>query len=343
MATTGKINNNCNEAFFQAVSKGSIPELQDLLKKIKPHEEAMIANSFNSGGETPLLVAIKENHQQIVKFLIDELKADVFKTGRFNWKDIDYLQALPLFAAILSDFTSDQNIINFLVLKTSKHMDSTASNSVLHSFLKSNMFTRLQKIGLLEMMGAVYLLLLNEERDLRIRLGVRCWVSALHLRHEPANTSDPPILKTPTTLSASAEKIFGTTTEFRTFDELQEIANSPEPIMLLQTQALLVIQRIASRFNPDPHPFYLRRLLHFSMVWHQDADQYSSRVDVVIHILELFQSRQWKDVFDYDWCSTFLLDTSQLYRVLSLEDVTTSSRQFAAAVRQFHGCHQLRY
>ena len=52
--STGKISKNCIEAFFQAVSKGSVPNLQKLLKKHKPHEdeEAMIVNSFNSGGET---------------------------------------------------------------------------------------------------------------------------------------------------------------------------------------------------------------------------------------------------------------------------------------------------
>ena len=52
--STGKIRKNCIEVFFQAVSKGSVPNLQNLLKKHKPHEdeEAMIVNSFNSGGET---------------------------------------------------------------------------------------------------------------------------------------------------------------------------------------------------------------------------------------------------------------------------------------------------
>ena len=301
----GKINSNCNEHFFQAVSKGSIPELQDLLKKIKPHEEALIANSFNSGGETPLLVAIKGNHREMVKFLIEEIKADVFKTETFTWKDIEHVQALPLFAAILSHFTTDQGIVKFLVLKTSKQIDSTASHSDLLSFLKSNTVTRLQKIVLLEIVGAVYLLQLDDERESRIWLGFSCWILASTLRL-PENPSDPPILKTQVTLSAAARKVFGTTTEFQTLDELQEIFNSPDHIILLQAQALLVIHRILSRFDPDPHPFYLRRLLHFSVNWHQNANKYSLRVDVVIHILELFHSRQWKDVFDSDWCSMFL-------------------------------------
>ena len=154
---TGKISSNCTEAFFQAVSKGSVPKLQQLLKKIKPHEEAMIANSFNLGGETPLLVAIKENHYQMVKFLIEELKADVFKTGRFNWKEMEHLQALPLFAAILSDLTSDHCIINFLVAK------STVNITILKSLVMNAKIPPSQKIDMLELMGAAFIIQVNQE------------------------------------------------------------------------------------------------------------------------------------------------------------------------------------
>ena len=306
---TGKISNKCIDDFFRAVSKGSVCELQELLKKIKPHEEAMVVNSFNSGGETPLLVAIKENHHQMVRFLIDELNTDVFKTGRFNWKGMEYLQALPLFAATLSDFTSDQGIIKFLVAK------STVDVTVLKSFVMTAKIPPSQKIDVLELMGAAFIAYLNLANwGGRIELGIRCWESALNIRFNSENPLDP-ILKTPNSFSPSVKKVLGASTEFRTLDELQEIANSPEQLFLLRTQALLVIQRILSRLDPDPHPFFLRCFLLFSRNLFRNAHQYSSRVDAVIVILEFFHSRQWKDVIDFDWCHRHVYDavTSIMY------------------------------
>ena len=119
---------------------------------------------------------------------------------------------------------------------------------------------------------------------------------ALQLRDLQFNSSfDSSFLKTPNTLSAIAQKVFGQTTEFRTSHELQEVL-SQESHLLLQTQALLVIQRVMSRLDPDPHPFFLRRLLQYSKMWFQSSNQYRSSVDVVILILEVFRSRQWEGV-----------------------------------------------
>ena len=290
--------NNCTESFFQVVSKGAVPELQELLEKIEPQERATIADAFNSERETPLLLAIKGNHFKMMKFLIEELKVDIYKPGRFNWKGVAYTEAPPLFAAILSDFTSNHCIVNFIVLKT------TANLTFL---LPSVMFVTIpqsQKIDMLELMGAVNLLqTTNEEERWGFEwFGPICWQLALNL-HQPENL---PILKT--TLSASAQKIFGQTTEFRTYEDLEEICNSPERLSHLQTQAILVTQRIMSRLDPDPHPFYLRSLIRYSVVRFTNANQYSSRVDVVNLILELFHSRQWKDVIDFDWCDTLVWD-----------------------------------
>ena len=110
--------------------------------------------------------------------------------------------------------------------------------------------------------------------------------------------------------SASAQKVFGPAIEFRTSGELQEIVArdfAQQEIHPLQTQAFLVVERIMSRLDPDPHPFYLHRLLHLGMNWYQNANQYSSSVIVVIVVLELLHARQWKDVIDYDWCDNIVL------------------------------------
>ena len=75
---------NITKTFFKAVSTGSVTDVLEILKKTKPSDQVKIANSFNTEGETPLVVAIRENHQEMVQFLVDKLKADIFKSGRFN-------------------------------------------------------------------------------------------------------------------------------------------------------------------------------------------------------------------------------------------------------------------
>ena len=310
-SSDGETCNISSEAFFQVVSTGSVAELQELLNGVKPKEKAKIANSYNLEGETPLLLAIKGNHYEMVKFLVEDLKADIFKTGKFNWKGIEYVEALPFFVAVLSDNgTSDQFIINFLVAKSPT--DVTAAVSVLKKVFKMSNRTpacRSQLIDMLELMGAAYILHIGELGAIpRGSMGIICWDLALRLRNIQSETSA--LLKPPTTLSAAAQKVFGQTTEYRNLDELQEIFNSPELIdTRLSIQALLVVERIISRLDPDPHPFFLRCLFQYSVLWFRKANHYRFCVNLVNLILELLHSRQWKDVIDYDWCHKFLTTT----------------------------------
>ena len=118
---------NNTEIFYQVVSTGSVTDLQKLIDKIEPEDLVKIVNSFNSERETLLLVAVKGNHHEMVKFLVDDLKANILQTGRFKWKGIIYEEALPLFVAILSDCTCDQDIVNFLVAKDTSYDTATVS------------------------------------------------------------------------------------------------------------------------------------------------------------------------------------------------------------------------
>ena len=83
----------------------------------------------------------------MIKFLIEELKVDVYKPGRFNWKGVAYTKAPPLFAAILSDFTSNHCIINFIFWKTASTKDLT----FLLPSVMSTTIPRSQKIDMLEL------------------------------------------------------------------------------------------------------------------------------------------------------------------------------------------------
>ena len=258
---------NIAETFFQAVSTGVVSkDLLKLLNSYEPEEKAKIVNSLNSEGTTPMIVAVKENNKDMVELLFDKLNVDICKTGRFKWKKTIYEEALPLFVAILSDNTPDQCIINFLVAKAS--IDSIAT--ALRSVAESNTIPCLLKFDILDLIGSAYML--HPELDPeRSWFATYCWSLALQLRDLQFNSSfDSSFLKTPNTLSAIAQKVFGQTTEFRTTHELQEVL-SQESHLLLQTQALLVIQRVMSRLDPDPHPFFLRRLLQYSKMWFQTS------------------------------------------------------------------------
>ena len=300
------------DTFFKAVSTGSVPELQELLKKMEPDVKVRIANSFNTEGETALIVAIKGNHQEMVKFLVEEMKADIFKMGRFKWKELDYEEAMPLFVAVLSDYTFNQSIVNFLVTKDTSDEDTADPPDILKPFLISKFSKVMQNIDMLELMGAAYILHTHEDGIIRVWLGIYCWTHALRLRemHSALSPNSSAMNRPNISPSASAQKVFGTTTEFRTSAELEEIVARDfvqHEIHPLQAQAFLVIRRIISQLNPDPHPFYFHSLVQFSMNWYRNGNQYSSSVNVVNFILELLHARQWKDVIDYDWCENIVL------------------------------------
>ena len=160
---------------------------------------------------------------------------------------------------------------------------------------------------MMELMGAAYILHIGEEGAIpRSSMGMNCWKVALRLRNIQSETSA--LLKLPTILSAAAQKVFGETTEFRNFDEMREICNSPERYTRLKIQALLVVQRIFSQNDPHPHPFFLRCLFRYNnaVFWDGNAKYYRFCVNVLNFISELLHGHQWKNVIDYDWCNKYL-------------------------------------
>ena len=91
------------QAFFQTVGRGSITAMIELLTGSEIEEITRTANTFNSEVETPLIVAIKGEHYTMVRYLVEVLKANICQLGCFIWKEFDYTQVPPLFAAICCD------------------------------------------------------------------------------------------------------------------------------------------------------------------------------------------------------------------------------------------------
>ena len=138
---------SADEAFFKSViASGSEMELKDFLTGSKQEEKTRLASSFNSKGETPLIVVIKGEHydkSRLVRYLVTELKASTCQFGRFTWKELDFKQLPPLCAAILCDDSDNMTVIYFLICQdvanncTPECVGITAS-SLTQSMLKKN-------------------------------------------------------------------------------------------------------------------------------------------------------------------------------------------------------------
>ena len=124
--------------------------------------------------------------------------------------------------------------------------------------------SRPQKIYVLELVGAVYIL----KKDCAFKsleFAVRFWCEAQSLRRGDGSN---PIPKIPLNLSECARKVFGNISEFATDDELEHILDNPfDHLGLIRSeyhlQTLLMIQRILSQIHVDPHPFFLHHLFAF--------------------------------------------------------------------------------
>ena len=80
------MDSKCNE-IFKMVSTGSVTDLKQIVAENGPVAE--IVNLSNSEGETLLLLAIKHQNLKMVKFLVDDLKADIGQLG-LDWNGVEF-------------------------------------------------------------------------------------------------------------------------------------------------------------------------------------------------------------------------------------------------------------
>ena len=291
--------NLVTETFFLAVSKGSVTGLKEIVAKNGPEAAVAIAKTLNGKGETPLQVAIKGQHFDMVKFLVQNLKADIGQLGQV-WNGLDYLVAPPLFSAILYDSSPNESIINYLM-----ELDSANESSVVLNSIKSSNLPLQDKIDLLKFVGAAYKL--NPPYFYPVLNFVKkCWYDALALRTESTNTTQ----MVPTRFTEWARNASGVS-EFTTVESLQRVESETETIRnaLFKFHSLIVIERIGSRILSGPIPFFLRRLFrnHCSLLVYGP----SLSLDLLMLLFEGFQQGHWEHVMNSKWaedivCSTML-------------------------------------
>ena len=142
---------NFQQALFSAAASGSVEAMQEVVYRCGLEQTAELAKSQNNEGETPLIVAVKGNHLEVVKFLVHELHVSIGQTARFLWKGVDYLQVPPIFAAIICGKLPHQLIIRFLI-------ETDFENPVVLDSVLSSSIPPSQKLDVLEVIGAAYAL-----------------------------------------------------------------------------------------------------------------------------------------------------------------------------------------
>ena len=219
--------------------------MKQIVAENGPELAAEIVNSFNSKGETPLLLAIKEQHFKMVKFLVENLQAHIGQLGHLEWKG---LEVPPLFATIIYDSSSNQDIIKYLMRKDAANESSVVLNSI-----KSSSIPLQEKIEILKFVGAAYILVVED-----VICGKKCWLDAMTLRIQ-SNTLIPDV---PRQLSEMGRRVFENAKEFTTTEELEVVCIDNHSYHV-RSQALLIIERIGSRVHLGPHPFFVFQLLEY--------------------------------------------------------------------------------
>ena len=287
--------NLIEEFLLAALSTGSVAGLREIVADIGPEAAAEIIKSLKSKGETPLLVAIKRQNFQMVKFLVDNLKADIGQLG-LVWNGLKNLMVPPLFSAIIYGSSLHQEIINYLMDQDSANESSVVLNSIHSSNLPQE-----QKTNLLKLVGAVYVLRARTMEDEACSFGKKCWSVAVDLQ----GPSTIGILKNPHQLSEWARKLFGTASEFKTREDL----DLPHSFDQLKIQAFLIVERIGRLIHRGPHPFFLSRLFEHR---HLLARIQNTRrhFDILMLLLEGLRVGEWQVVINSKWAYDFVEEVS---------------------------------
>ena len=264
------------QIFFEAVGRGADGEIRRMVTTKGKKLMVQLARSTNDLGETPLILAVKGNNEEMVKLLVEKLDVPIGQTGRFVWKGIDYQAVPPLFAAILTEADS-MPILKFLIEKDllSLSKDSPAGfNSTTSSSVPLT-----QKIDILELLGAAYIL------NNYFILGMKFWRQAMALRQSAED-----IGPFPQDLDERFRRMMGNAAEITSMEQLEELAVSLNPLPR-NTQALLVYRRILSRIDPGINLFCLHLCIqrcNFCL----NRGQFVQMFDVSIFVTELFAALQ---------------------------------------------------
>ena len=286
-----------SETVLQVVGTASVNDLKKIVAMNGLEVVTETVKSLKSKGETPLLLAIKRQNLDMVKYLVEELKADIGQLG-LVWNGLKNLTVPPLVSAMM--YSSPRHLIDHLIEYLMKQDAANESSVVLNSIHSSNL-PQEQKMDLFKLVGAVYVLKASNMDDEAFSFGKKCWSDAVTLRSESTTT----IAERPHQLSEWARKLFGTASEFKTMEEL----DLPHSFDQLKIQAFLIIERIGRLIHRGPHPFFLSRLFEHR---HLLARIQKRRIhlDILMLLLEGLRVGEWQVVINSKWAYDFVEEVS---------------------------------
>ena len=228
----------------------------------------------------------------MVKFLVENLQAHIGQLGHLEWKG---LEVPPLFATIIYDSSSNQDIIKYLMRKDAANESSVVLNSI-----KSSSIPLQEKIEILKFVGAAYILVVED-----VIFGKKCWLDAMTLRIQ-SNTLIPDV---PRQLSEMGRKVFENAKEFTTTEELEVVCIDNHSYHV-RSQALLIIERIGSQVHLGPHPFFIFQLLEYHHLLIPLKDP-SFCFNILILVLQgLRDTVEWEVVINSEWLNDIVEEIS---------------------------------
>ncbi|XP_046441937.1 protein fem-1 homolog A-like [Daphnia pulex] len=264
--------------FQGAIKSEFIPELQEILA-IQGPEITLPATSLDEHETTAMLTAIQNGSCEVVVFL-RELGVDVNLRGTFEWRGVKYDNVSPLCAAIIS---RQVDIVYEFVIVEEDQLDEVTADM---DGIKNSSLDKEHKIEVLELMGAAYALC-----PVPFSYAISIWKEATRLRYSTVD-GQPVIPKTISPPSDLFAKAMGFTSEFLTLEHLEQLEaqldfDDDYPELNLYTQALLVIQRIMDKSNPEEHKYILALLCAYALNnFHNDRNR---AVSIGMYLLSQFQ------------------------------------------------------
>lgn len=103
--------NSVKMALLQLVASGSLEELQNLFSEWGRETLRNNAETYTAENQTALLVALETRNYLIIHFLVEELGVSLSQYGWFSYECVVYENALPLYAAMISDRMFSVNLM----------------------------------------------------------------------------------------------------------------------------------------------------------------------------------------------------------------------------------------
>ena len=123
-----------HKTFFDAVGKGSVEELDKFASTYGMEVAVQLVSSSNKAGDTPLLLAVRENHEKIVDLLSVKFHAPITQSKTFMWQGLCYEGIPPFAVALISSNKTIPSIVSFLIVQD--HF--CTSPTFLHSIMLGN-------------------------------------------------------------------------------------------------------------------------------------------------------------------------------------------------------------